>query len=141
LIIFSKRKKKSQNITFKCSFKQCRSLKFLNKDNKLILLFSYVQKRRKPQFFKALLILMKVLPTEARTYVVFCDYFKIFFGSTDLKYSWFKHKLKLFVFKCTIIVVTDFLLYISYKTTFFKNIIPKSTLVRFWWFFYQQKQY
>jgi hypothetical protein len=37
--------KNSQNITFKCSFKQCRSLKFLNKDNKLILLFSYVQKR------------------------------------------------------------------------------------------------
>jgi hypothetical protein len=34
----------------------------------------------------------------------------------------------------------DFLLYISCKTTFFKNIIPKSTLVRFWWFFYQQKQ-
>ena len=32
-------------MTFKCSFKQCRSLKFLNKDNKLILLFSYVQKR------------------------------------------------------------------------------------------------
>jgi hypothetical protein len=32
----------------------------------------------------------------------------------------------------------DFLLYISCKTTFFKNIIPKSTLVRFWWFFYQQ---
>jgi hypothetical protein len=29
----------------------------------------------------------------------------------------------------------DFLLYISCKTTFFKNIIPKSTLVRFWWFF------
>ena len=28
-----------------CSFKQCRSLKFLNKNNKLILLFSYVQKR------------------------------------------------------------------------------------------------
>ena len=25
----------------------------------------------------------------------------------------------------------DFLLYISCKTTFFKNIIPKSTLVRF----------
>ena len=45
LIIFSKRKKNSQNITFKCSFKQCRSLKFLNKDNKLILFFSYVQKR------------------------------------------------------------------------------------------------
>ena len=34
----------------------------------------------------------------------------------------------------------DFLLYISCKTTFLKNIIPKSTLVRFWWFFYQQKQ-
>jgi len=48
---------------------------------------------------------MKVLPTEARTYVVFCDYFKIFFGSTDFKYSWFKHKIKLFVFKCTIIVL------------------------------------
>jgi len=30
---------------------------------------------------------MKVLPTEARTYVVFCDYLKIFFGSTDFKYS------------------------------------------------------
>ena len=29
----------------------------------------------------------------------------------------------------------NFLLYISYKTTFFKNIIPKSTLVRFWWYF------
>ena len=27
--------------------------------------------------------------------------------------------------------VTDFLLYISCKTTFFKNIIPKSTHVRF----------
>ena len=36
---------------------------------------------------------------------VFCDYFKIFFGSTDFKCSWFKHKLKLFVFKCTIIVL------------------------------------
>jgi hypothetical protein len=35
-------------------------------------------------------ILMKFLPTEARTYVVFCDYFKY---------------LKLFVFKCTIIVL------------------------------------
>jgi hypothetical protein len=32
-------------------------------------------------------ILMKFLPTEASTYVVFCDYFKIFFGSTDFKYS------------------------------------------------------
>ena len=44
--------------------------------------------------------LMIFLPTEA--YVVFCDYFKIFFWSTDFKYSWFKHKLKLFVFKCTV---------------------------------------
>jgi hypothetical protein len=35
----------------------------------------------------------------------FCDYFKIFFGSTDFKCSWFKHKLKLFVFKYTIIVL------------------------------------
>ena len=32
-------------------------------------------------------------------------WFKIFFGSTDFKCSWFKHKLKLFVFKCTIIVL------------------------------------
>jgi hypothetical protein len=47
----------------------------------------------------------EILPTEARTYVVFWDYFKIFFGSTDFKCSWFKHKLKLFVFKCTIIVL------------------------------------
>jgi hypothetical protein len=38
-------------------------------------------------------------------YIVFCDYFKIFFGSTDFKCSWFKHKFKLFVFKCTIIVL------------------------------------
>ena len=29
----------------------------------------------------------------------------LFFGSTDFKCSWFKHKLKLFVFKCTIIVL------------------------------------
>ena len=50
-------------------------------------------------------ILMKFLPTEARTYVVFWDYFRIFFGSTDFKCSWFKHKLILFVFKCTIIVL------------------------------------
>jgi hypothetical protein len=34
----------------------------------------------------------------------------------------------------------DFLLYISCKTTFFKNIIPKSTLFRYWLFFYQQKR-
>ena len=46
---------------------------------------------------------MKFLPNKARTYVVFCDYLKIFFWSTDFKYSWFKHKLKLFVFKSTII--------------------------------------
>jgi len=50
-------------------------------------------------------ILMKSFPTEARTYIVFCDYFKIFYGSTDFKYSWFKHKLKLCVFKCTVIVL------------------------------------
>jgi hypothetical protein len=37
--------------------------------------------------------------------VVFCDYFKIFFWCTDFKYSWFKHKLKLFVFKFIIIVL------------------------------------
>jgi hypothetical protein len=34
----------------------------------------------------------------------------------------------------------NFLLYISYKTTIFQNIIPKSILVRFWWYFYQQKR-
>jgi hypothetical protein len=32
------------------------------------------------------------------------------------------------------------LLYISYKTTIFENIIPKSILVRFWWNIYQQKR-
>jgi hypothetical protein len=32
-----------------------------------------------------------------------------------------------------------FLLYIPCKTTFFKNIIPKSTLVRFGWFFLSTK--
>jgi len=34
-----------------------------------------------------------------------CSFLWIFFWSTDFKYSWFKHKLKLFVFKCTIIVL------------------------------------
>ena len=34
----------------------------------------------------------------------------------------------------------NFLLYISYKTKIFQNIIPKSILVRFWWYFYQQKR-
>ena len=34
----------------------------------------------------------------------------------------------------------NFLLYISYKTTIFESIIPKSILVRFWWNFYQQKR-
>jgi hypothetical protein len=53
-------------------------------------------------------ILMIFLPTEARTYVVFGDYFKTFFWSTDFKYSWFKHKLKLFVFKCTIHCIVFF---------------------------------
>jgi len=48
---------------------------------------------------------MKFLSTKARTYVVFCDYFKIYIWSTDFKYSRFKHKLKLFVFKSTIIVL------------------------------------
>ena len=38
-------------------------------------------------------------------------------------------------------VTVIFLLYISYTTTFFQNIIPKSILVRFWWNFYQQRQY
>jgi len=50
-------------------------------------------------------ILMKFWPTKARTYVVFCDYFKIFIWSTNLKYSRLKHKLKLFVYKSTIIVL------------------------------------
>jgi len=35
-------------------------------------------------------------------------------------------------------VTVIFLLYISYKTTIFQNIIPNSILVRFWWNFYQQ---
>ena len=65
---------------------------------------------KKPQFLKhyskvnSYSILMIFLPTEVRTYVVFCVFFKIFFWSTNFKYSWFKHKLILFVFKCTIIV-------------------------------------
>jgi len=48
---------------------------------------------------------MKLLPTKAKTYVVFCDYFKILFWSTYFKYSWFKHNFKLFVFKITIILL------------------------------------
>ena len=42
---------------------------------------------------------MKFLPTKERTFVVFCDYFKIYLWSTDFKYSRLKHKLNLFVFK------------------------------------------
>ena len=57
------------------------------------------------------------LPTEVRMYVVFCDYFKIFFWSTNFKYSWFKHKLKLFVFKCTLIVLR----FLSSKFSFVFN--------------------
>ena len=34
----------------------------------------------------------------------------------------------------------NFLLYISYKTTISQNIITKSILVRFWWYFYQLKR-
>jgi hypothetical protein len=58
-------------------------------------------------FFKVncCLILMKFLPTKARMYLVFCDYFKIFFWNTDFEYSRFKHKLKSFIFKSTIIVL------------------------------------
>jgi len=37
-------------------------------------------------------------------------------------------------------VTLDFTLYISYKTTFFKNIIVKSFLNKFWSFLYQKKQ-
>jgi hypothetical protein len=50
------------------------------------------------------LILMKYLPTNARTYLLFCAYFKIFLWSTELKYSRIKHKDKLFVFRSIIIV-------------------------------------
>ena len=57
------------------------------------------------------------LPTEVRMYVVFCDYFKIFFWSTNFKYSWIKHKLKLFVFKCTLIVLR----FLSSKFSFVFN--------------------
>jgi len=45
---------------------------------------------------------MTLLPIRAMTYVVFCDYFKIFIWSTDFKYSQFKNQIKLFVFKSTI---------------------------------------
>ena len=40
----------------------------------------------------------EIFTNRSENVVVFCDYFKIFFGSTDFKCSWFKHKLKLFVF-------------------------------------------
>jgi hypothetical protein len=44
----------------------------------------------KPQFFKALFqsqFLFDFDESLTKMYVVFCDYFKIFFGSTDFKYS------------------------------------------------------
>jgi hypothetical protein len=37
----------------------------------------------------------EISPTKVKTYVVFCEYFKIFFWSTDFKYSQFKHTHKL----------------------------------------------
>jgi hypothetical protein len=45
-----------------------------------------------------------------------CDFMKIISVATET---------------CKKYLVTNFLLYISYKTTLFKNIIPKLTLVRF----------
>jgi hypothetical protein len=146
LIIFRKRKKISQNITFKCSFKQCRSLKFLNKDNKLILLFSYAETCQKysvtvifyyifhikPQFFKALFhcsILMKVLPTEERTYVVFCDYFKIF-GKLRIYFLLYTETCQ----KYSITVIFYYLFHI--KPHFLKTLFQS---LRFWWFFLPTK--
>jgi hypothetical protein len=55
LIIFSKREKKSQNITFKCSFKQCRSLKIKQNFSKHYSIVRfwwkfYQQKRERTKF-------------------------------------------------------------------------------------------
>ena len=62
------------------------------------------------------------------------------FGSqlSFLKLLWNLHKST--TETCKKYSVTNFLLYISYKTTFFQNIIPKPILVRFWANFYQQRQ-
>ena len=60
----------------------------------------------KPHYFKvnSCLILMKFLPAKARTYVVFHDYFKKNFDAQILNIHDL-NKLKLFVFKSTIIVL------------------------------------
>jgi hypothetical protein len=47
--------------------------------------------------------------------VVFCIYFQIFLWSTVFKCSWLKHKLKLCVFKCTIIWRSKFRFVIHLK--------------------------
>ena len=72
----------------------------------VIVIFYYIF-HIKPQFFKTLFQSQLLFDFDEiftnRIENSFCDYFKLFFGSTDFKYSWFKHKL--FVFKCTIIVL------------------------------------
>jgi hypothetical protein len=62
------------------------------------------------------------------------------FGSqlSFLKLLWNLHKST--TETCKKYSVTNFLLYISYKTTFFQNIIPKSILVRFWWNFTNKRE-
>ena len=65
----------------------------------------------KPQFFKALFQSQflfdfdESLTNRSENVRSFLWLFYNIFGSTYFKYSWFKHKLKLFVFKCTIIVL------------------------------------
>ena len=47
------------------------------------------------KFSQFLFDFKEISPTKVKTYVVFCEYFKIFFWSTDFKYSQFKHTHKL----------------------------------------------
>jgi hypothetical protein len=67
----------------------------------------------KPHFFKTLFQSQflfdfdEICTNKSENVCSFCDYFIIFFESIDFKYSRFKHKLKLYVFKSTFIVLSS----------------------------------
>ena len=69
----------------------------------------------KPHFFKTLFPSQflfdfdEIFINKSENVSSFCDYFIIFFESIDFKYSRFKHKLKLYVFKSTFIVLSSWL--------------------------------
>ena len=78
-----------------------------------LFLFFYYRFRIKPHFFKTLFQSQflfdydEIFINKSVKVCSFCDYFNIFFESIDFKYSRFKHKLELYVFKSTFIVLSS----------------------------------